>query len=102
MILKILLAAKAAADTRKEGNLSALRAAAGAGYVDCIDLLLEAKAEVEAAEVNDGATALQCSALVGHADCVARLIAAKADVNAPRKADPRTPLEAAAASEAGE
>ena len=75
-----------------------LESAAGGGYLDVVERLLQEKADVNAAAAKGyGRTALQAAAERGHLDVVERLLQEKADVNAAAAYDyGRTALQAAA------
>ncbi|KAB8237280.1 uncharacterized protein BDW43DRAFT_203558 [Aspergillus alliaceus] len=75
---------------------SALQAAAEGGHVEVVEMLLAAKADVNAPATNGRQTALQAAAEGGYVEVVERLLAAKADVNAPGTSyGGRTALQAA-------
>jgi ankyrin repeat protein len=80
-----------------DGN-KALQVAAGGGYLDLVERLLAAKADVNAAPAGgNGRRALQAAAGGGHLEVMERLLAANADVNAaPGQYYGRTALQAAA------
>lgn len=63
-----------------EDGHSALYSAAKNGHTDCVRLLLNAKAQVNAADRN-GFTPLCTAAAQGHFKCVALLIAYDANIN---------------------
>jgi ankyrin repeat protein len=77
---------------------TALQFAACRGYFTVVEILLAARADVNApAGKIQGRTALQAAAGKGHVEMVGRLLGAGADVNAPADvADGRTALQAAA------
>ena len=79
-------------------GLTALQVAAKGGYLELINKLVMAKADVNArAADNSGRTALQAAAESGHLEVVERLLIARADVNAKAANDSgRTALQAAA------
>ncbi|KAI4210986.1 MAG: hypothetical protein LQ351_006213 [Letrouitia transgressa] len=72
-----------------------LRAAAEGGHLDVVERLLQAKAKVNASDI-EGRTALQLAAEGGHLDVVERLLQAKAEVNAATKFTGTTALHIAA------
>ncbi|MCJ1345587.1 hypothetical protein MMC31_003794, partial [Peltigera leucophlebia] len=86
------------AKSKKYVGLTAIQAAAKGGYLELINKLVMAKADVNARAADDsGRTALQAAAEFGHLEVVERLLAAKADVNAEAAKDSgRTALQAAA------
>ena len=84
--------------SKEYAGLTALQAASKGGYLELVDKLMAAKADVNAkAAEYSGRTALQAAAGAGHLEVVERLLTAKADVNA-KAAEHfgRTALKAAA------
>ena len=84
--------------SKKYLGLTALQAASKGGYLELVDKLLAAKADLNAkATFDSGRTALQAASGAGHLEVVERLLTAKADVNAEAASDSgRTALQAAA------
>ncbi|KAH8680015.1 hypothetical protein BGZ60DRAFT_525207 [Tricladium varicosporioides] len=82
----------------KKELLYGLLYAAGSGHLGVVQRLLDAKADVNAADAAGygGRTALQAAAAGGHLEVVQRLLDAKADVNAAARYRGRTALQAAA------
>jgi ankyrin repeat protein len=79
--LQLLIAAKVDVNNpRNEAGKTALMAAALHGQPECIALLLEAGADINARDRN-GETALMGATLNGHFACVKLLLEAGADVN---------------------
>ena len=66
--------------TQKE--FTALILAAQKGHTDCVRLLVEAGAEKQAKDKQDGLTALHCAVQMDKPDCVRVLLEAGADKNA--------------------
>ncbi|KAJ5215277.1 uncharacterized protein N7498_001684 [Penicillium cinerascens] len=95
--LSMLLQAGADVNGTFNGR-TALQAAAERGHFEVVQVLLAAKAHVNASPARrHGRTALQAAAGGGHLDVVQALLAAKADVNAfPDEFYGRTALQAAA------
>jgi len=79
---------------RDKGNFTPLHYAACNGHRDCIDILINAKADVNA-QNSRGSTPLHYAVEYGHRYCLDTLIRAKADVNAQDK-DGFIPLHIAA------
>jgi hypothetical protein len=84
-------------DARDEIGATALHAAAHAGQVVCVSILVDAGAALEAATL-DGETPLHMAAAAGQHECVSRLCRARASLAALAGEQERTPLHFAAAS----
>lgn len=69
-------------DTCVDVPAPALVLAAEKGHTECVRLLLEHRADVEAQRPKDGSTALHAAASGGHAACVKMLLTSGADPNA--------------------
>ena len=61
------------------------------GYLEIVDLLLEAGADVNTAHKESGLTPLWIAAQQGHSEIIRRLLKAGADVNATQKASGNRP-----------
>ena len=75
---------------------TALHLAVQHSYVDLVEVLIAASADVDMVRTMDGSTALYFAAQNGHAKIVEKLIAASADVDKSRRSDGTTPLLIAA------
>ncbi len=84
-------------DYRDEDGLTPLMRAADRGYLEVVDALLDASADLELKD-EDGSTALHYAAICGHAVIAGVLILAGADLEA-KDGDGATPLELAADAE---
>eukprot|EP00747_Dinoflagellata_sp_TGD_P166910 gnl/TRDRNA2_/TRDRNA2_190458_c0_seq1.p1 gnl/TRDRNA2_/TRDRNA2_190458_c0~~gnl/TRDRNA2_/TRDRNA2_190458_c0_seq1.p1 ORF type:complete len:222 (-),score=53.37 gnl/TRDRNA2_/TRDRNA2_190458_c0_seq1:95-760(-) len=80
-------------DGQQELGMTALMFSAQAGSEGCVQMLLDANADVNAFE-EDGWTALHFAAKEGNFEVCSKLMAAKADTNATNSED-RTPLQVA-------
>ncbi|KAJ5715330.1 uncharacterized protein N7483_012511 [Penicillium malachiteum] len=82
--LSLSMLLKAGADVEAKFNgRTALQAAAQGGHLEVLQVLLAAKANINAAPaINGGRTALQAAAEGGHLEVIQVLLGAKADVNA--------------------
>ena len=58
-------------DARRKDGLTPLMLAAGKGGAECVELLLEAGAQMDVPKKDDGFTALMLAAISGHAECAA-------------------------------
>lgn len=93
-ILKVLAAHGADVDAVDSGNYTALHHAAMLGKSGSIDALVEAGADVEATNPDNGCTALHWAAKKGHCEAMITLLRHGADVDA-ADYDGRTPLHRA-------
>ena len=80
-------------DVRNRYGVTPLLMASQNGHVEIVKLLLQAKADVDAATTRTGGlTSLWAASEVGHAEIVKLLLEANADVNAARTTDGVTSL----------
>ena len=82
---------------QEEGGLTPLHAAAFAGSTTCAQLLVGARADVNAVAGSPGASPLCIAAAVGASDCLSSLLAMGAAVNLPDESG-STPLHASCAT----
>ena len=84
----------AGADVNSKEGATLLSTASGNGHTEIVKLLLDAKADVNAARKIDGMTPLHTASANGHVETVKLLLGAQANVNA-ADTDGRTPLSMA-------
>ena len=80
--IRTLLEAGSDVDVRNKYGVTPLWIASQKGHTGIVKLLLEAKADVNAARKTNGVTPLFMASQNGHTEVVKLLLAAKADVNA--------------------